>query len=172
MQTSNLKLFGMAAAALGLALGVICAVFVMQQHGHKPASLMQYADPEYIEWLRQVERSQTNLKHSFSGDLAPADPVEIPLQYYYAKVRCNRAPCEAFNTPIEIKERPWDVTYEKEHAPEAVEVADTKKKPCCDTPSRGPGNFPFDQPITEYQRGEINIAFGDSEPCDCGLGDV
>eukprot|EP00961_Rhodomonas_salina_P002824 38729-Rhodomonas_salina.1 len=115
----------------------------------KPVMLEGYAEPEYIAWLRGMEGENWKGPR-FSSEIRPNNPVEVPLEYYFASVRCHMPPCSAYDTQPE----PMPISDHGEEVPE-LPVEEEQPPPeegppaPCAACSGGGGpsdNFPFDEP--------------------------
>mmetsp|Transcript_5958 Transcript_5958/g.12064 ORF Transcript_5958/g.12064 Transcript_5958/m.12064 type:complete len:148 (-) Transcript_5958:300-743(-) len=143
---------------------MVGVVLLSQQ---QPVMLEGYAEPQYINWLKGLE-GEAWKGPRFSDEIRPNNPVEVPLEYYFASVRCHMPPCSAYDTQPE----PFPLSDNGEVVPEAPEEPEEEAAPEEPQPAEESGggpsdNFPFDEPLSPLAAEGVNRMFSGPQPCDC-----
>ncbi|EKX51741.1 hypothetical protein GUITHDRAFT_150793, partial [Guillardia theta CCMP2712] len=80
------------AVLAGLALGLCLGVMLLSRTNRRVS--LGASDPGYIDWVKGM---QSPSDPSFTDDLVPAAPVELPINYYYSNARCGRPCCDCYS---------------------------------------------------------------------------
>jgi hypothetical protein len=91
-------------------------LLLARQTGQRRRSELLYvdADSPYMQWMSAA---------GLEDDVAPSNPVELPLGMYYPETRCNKPPCGCCGSPYEFVQDPADTPTPEQ------EIIDTYKLP-------------------------------------------